>query len=149
LTFAPLAVPLQFLSPLHKATRQLSVHIERRLADLGMSPQEGHLLTYLNRYAPAPVGELVRVFGIKQSTLTSILDRLETAGYIQRTLNPDDRRSFLIHVTESGRALAEQSNARLEALEEEIRGRLSAEEVNAFEAVIRAIEEVTQVDLRG
>ncbi len=72
---------LDFLSPLHKASRQLSVYLESQTRDLGVSPSEGHVLTYLRRYAPAPIGELVRVFGIKQSTFTSLLDRLERAGW--------------------------------------------------------------------
>lgn len=138
---------LQFFSPLHKATRQLGVYLEDRL-DLGMSPQEAHLVTYLHRYAPAPVGELVRVFGLKQSTLTSVLDRLETAGLIQRVLNPDDRRSFLIYITEEGRARAAASNRQLEALEAEIRSRVSAQDMEGFEAVMRAIDEVAGVQLR-
>ena len=141
-------MPLQFLSPIHKATRQLTVYLENNLEDLGMSPQEGHILTYLRRYAPAPVGELVRVFGIKQSTLTSILDRLEATRFISRTLNPDDRRSLLVHITETGRTVAEQSNQRLEALEADIRGRVSARDVEGFEAVMRAMGEVAQVRLR-
>ena len=142
------SVPLQFLSPLHKATRQLSLHIENLLADLGASPQEGHLLTYLNKYAPAPVGELVRVFGFKQSTLTSILDRLERTGLVQRSINPEDRRSFLVHITDAGRVVAEQSNRRLEAMEGEILALVSARDVKGFEAVMRAMGEVARVQLR-
>jgi hypothetical protein len=58
------AMALQFLSPLHKASRQLSVYLEAHTRELGVSPSEGHLISYLRSYAPAPVGELVRVFGM-------------------------------------------------------------------------------------
>ena len=97
---------LQFLSPLHKASRQLSVYLETHTRELGVSPSEGHVVTYLRSYAPAPVGELVRVFGMKRSTLTSMLDRLERDGLLRREVNPGDRRSFLVHVTDAGVALA-------------------------------------------
>jgi MarR family transcriptional regulator, transcriptional regulator for hemolysin len=106
---------LDFFSPLHKASRQLSVYLEARTGELGVSPTEGHVLTYLRGYAPAPIGELVRVFGIKQSTFTSILDRLEGAGLVRRELNPGDRRSFLIHITDEGVALAGRLNGLLAA----------------------------------
>lgn len=141
---------LQFLSPLHKASRQLSVYLEGRDGEalLSLSPSDGHLISYLKSYAPASVGELVRVFGIKQSTFTSMLDRLETAGLIRRELNPADRRSFLIHITDAGRAVAEESNRVLLALEDDIRARVSARDVEGFQAVMRAIEEITQVRLR-
>lgn len=139
---------LQFLSPLHKASRQLSVHLGSPNSELGLSPTDGHLVTYLSKYAPAPVGELVRVFGIKQSTFTSMLDRLEKAGLIRRELNPGDRRSFLIHITDAGHAIAEDADRVLRALEDDIRARVTARDVEGFHAVMRAIEEVTQVRLR-
>lgn len=139
---------LQFLSPLHKASRQLSVYLENLGGERALGPTEGHLVTYLRSYAPASVGELVRVFGIKQSTFTSILDRLERGGLVRRELNPADRRSFLIHITDAGRAQAEQSTRTLETLEAGIRARVNARDVEGFQAVMRAIEEITRVQLR-
>ena len=52
---------LEFLSPLHKASRQITMYLEDQTRELGVSPLEGHVLTYLRKYAPAPVGELVRI----------------------------------------------------------------------------------------
>ncbi|HEU4562026.1 MAG TPA: MarR family transcriptional regulator [Longimicrobium sp.] len=139
---------LQFLSPLHKASRQLSVYLETHTRELGVSPSEGHLISYLRSYAPAPVGELVRVFGMKQSTLTSMLDRLERDGFLRRAVNPDDRRSFLLHVTDAGVELAERLNGRLTQLEAEIRARVSDADMDGFRAVMAAVDEVTRVQLR-
>jgi DNA-binding MarR family transcriptional regulator len=139
---------LDFLSPLHKASRQITVYLEAQTRELGVSPLEGHVLTYLRTYAPAPIGELVRVFGIKQSTLTSLLDRLEKAGLLRRELNPGDRRSFLIHITDRGRALTTRLNRMLQKLEDEIRDRVRRPEVEGFQAVMSAVEDVTRVRLR-
>jgi DNA-binding MarR family transcriptional regulator len=139
---------LSFLSPLHKASRQISVYLETHTQELGVSPIEGHVLTFLRSYAPTPIGELVRVFGIKQSTFTSMLDRLEEAGFIRREINRDDRRSFMIHISDAGRELAERLNERLEALEASIRERVSARDVEGFHAVMGAVEEITKVRLR-
>jgi DNA-binding MarR family transcriptional regulator len=142
------AVALQFLSPLHKASRQISVYLETHTRELGVSPMEGHVLTYLRSYAPTPIGELVRVFGIKQSTFTSLLDRLEKAGFLSREINREDRRSFLIHISEAGRELAERLNRCLETLEQEIRERVAARDVEGFQAVMGAVDEITRVRLR-
>ncbi|HEX6864152.1 MAG TPA: MarR family transcriptional regulator [Thermoanaerobaculia bacterium] len=141
-------MPLEFLSPLHKASRQITVYLETHTRELGVSPGEGHFLSYLRSYSPAPVGELVRVFGIKQSTFTSLLDRLEKAGLIRREMNPGDRRSFLIHITEAGRELAERLNRFLETLEAEIREKVSPQDLEGFRAVMAAVEETTRVRLR-
>lgn len=139
---------LEFLSPLHKASRQLSLHLESRTGERGVSPTEGHILTYLRGYAPASVGDLVRVFGIKQSTFTSMLDRLESAGLVRREVNPEDRRSFLIHLTDAGVELTDRLNQVLHDLEAEIRSRLRPEDVEGFRAVMRAVDEVTKVRVR-
>jgi DNA-binding MarR family transcriptional regulator len=139
---------LEFLSPLHKASRQLSLHLESRMTQADVSPTEGHILTYLRSYAPASVGDLVRVFGIKQSTFTSMLDRLEAGGLVRRDVNPDDRRSFMISLTDRGVELTGRINGLLLELEAEIRSRLTPADVEGFRAVMRAVEEVTRVRLR-
>ena len=139
---------LEFLSPLHKASRQLTMYLEVRTRDLGVSPLEGHVLTYLRKYAPAPVGELVRVFGLKQSTFTSLLDRLERDGLVRRELNPDDRRSLLVHITDRGRDVTIRLGRLLEKLEDDIRARLRRPEVKGFHAVMAAVEDVTRVRVR-
>ena len=139
---------LEFLSPLHKASRQITMYLETRTQELGVSPLEGHVLTYLRKYAPAPVGELVRVFGLKQSTFTSLLDRLERAGLVRRERNPDDRRSLLVHITARGRELTTRLNRMLEKLEDDIRTRLRRGEVKGFHAVMAAVEDVTRVRVR-
>lgn len=139
---------LDFLSPLHKASRQISVYLETHTRELGLSPQEGHILSYLRSYAPTPIGELVRVFGIKQSTFTSILDRLEEAGLVRREINREDRRSFLVHISEQGIELAERLNLLLAKLEDDIRSLVSTRDIKGFHAVMRAVEEITRVKLR-
>jgi DNA-binding MarR family transcriptional regulator len=139
---------LEFLSPLHKASRQITVYLEAHTRELGVSPLEGHVLTYLRKYAPAAVGELIRVFGVKQSTFTSLLDRLEKAGLVRRELNPGDRRSFLIHITDRGRELTARLNRLLETLEDDIRTRVRRPDVKGFHAVMGAVEDVTRVRLR-
>jgi MarR family transcriptional regulator, organic hydroperoxide resistance regulator len=139
---------LDFLSPLHKASRQISVYLESRTRELGVSPIEGHVLTYLRSYAPASIRDLVRVFGIKQSTFTSLLDRLEQDGFVRRSINPADRRSFLIHITDEGKELAARLNRLLRSLEDDIRERVEGRDVKGFHAVMGAVEDITRVRLR-
>lgn len=139
---------LRFLSPIHKAGRQVSVYFEEQTRDLDVSPQEGHLLGYLRAYAPCPISELARVFGLKLSTLTSMLDRLEGRDLLERSLNPDDRRSFVIRLTRSGRRLADRLQTIVEDLERMLEREVSVRDVKGFESVMRAVGAVTQVRLR-
>jgi DNA-binding MarR family transcriptional regulator len=139
---------LDFLSPLHKASRQLSVYLEDQTRALGVSPIEGHVLTYLKSYGPASIRDLLRVFGLKQSTFTSLLDRLEAMECVRRATNPDDRRSFLVHITPKGQDLAAKLHRLLRRLEADIRSRIDARDMAGFQAVMAAVDQLTQVRLR-
>lgn len=139
--------PLQFVSPLHKASRQLGEYMGADSRAHGVEPGEGHLLSYTTLYGPCPVSRLSRVFGHKPSTLTSMLDRLESRALLERNPNPDDRRSFLVSTTEEGARIATELRARLEAMEDRIYSRIDARDFAGFQSVMRAIAEVTQVDL--
>ena len=137
---------LNYLSPLHRATRQIELWFEEHLPDLPGT--EGHMLTYLVPYGPCPVSELVRVFGVKHSTMTSILDRLEKRGLVERNANPTDRRSFLVGLTRKGQSAAAKVNELVAEIEREIGRRVSRGELEGFQKVMKAVEEATNVQVR-
>lgn len=139
---------LQILSPLHKANRQISIHIEERLTDLDLTTVEAHLLCYVRTYGPCPIGELVRVLGHKKSTMTNILDRLEDYGLLQRSVNPTDRRSFLVATTETGERIEDDAQKRVYDLEEGILELVTEDDMRGFRKVIEAVEDVTGVNVR-
>jgi len=139
----PAHPPLQYLSPLHRATRQIQDHLRARTAALGVTGTEAHLVSYLGSYAPVAVGDLLVVFGLKKSTLTGVLDRLVNAGLILRTLHPDDRRSFLVELTPNGRKTARRVRRQVEEFESALDCELSANDKRAFQRVTAAIARVT------
>lgn len=139
--------PLRFLSPIHKASREVGVYFERLMGDSGLAPQEGHILSYLRSYAPCPIADVITVFGLRGSTATSVLDRLEDRGLLTRKPNPDDRRSFLIDLTGEGRKTAEHVQTYVDALERAIGKKVTSQQEAGFRAVMDAIHEVTNVTL--
>lgn len=133
----------RFLSPLHRARRDIERHLEPRLAGLGVSGPEAHLLSYLAAYGPCPVSDLQRVFGHKPSTLTGMLDRLAALALLTREPHPRDRRSSLVGLTPEGRRRAARIVRMLRALERRIRGRVTRAQLSGFEAVLAAVEAAT------
>jgi DNA-binding MarR family transcriptional regulator len=65
---------------------------------------------------------------IPRSRMVSIVDELETRGFLERRPNPADRRVREIHVTETGRAVIEQAFAKALAYERQVTDPLTAEE---------------------
>jgi MarR family transcriptional regulator, organic hydroperoxide resistance regulator len=138
----------QLLSPIHKASRQISIYLERASGELGVSPAEGHLLSYLKSYGPCPISELERVFGLKPSTLTSMLDRLAERGLLTRQVNAKDRRSFTVELSSDGRKLAGRIQRMVAEFEQSIEERITDRQMAGFRAVMEAIAEVTDVNVR-
>jgi len=135
----------QFLSPIHKASRRIGDCLEGFCASFGLSNPEGHLVSYLRSYEPRTVGELLRVFGMKASTATSMLNRLLEAGLILREASAADRRRVVIRLTRRGRAVGAKLQARIAALEAAIRAEVNGSQVEGFQAVMDAIGRATAV----
>jgi DNA-binding MarR family transcriptional regulator len=141
--------PLRFLSPIHKASRQIGIHLTARVEATGLQGPEAHLILFLASYAPCPIGEIRRVLGPKRSTLTSMLDRLESRGLIRRVPCPEDRRSFLVELTGPGGEMADLVRRPVEELEDRIRRDIDEEDLRGFDRVMTAIARVTGVHVRN
>jgi len=132
-------VAVRFLSPVQKTARQIAGYLEQQTAGLEVTTTEGHLLSYLASYTPAPMTELHRVLGVKRSTMTSLLDRLEARSWVRRVPSPRDRRALLVELTQEGRVHATRIREVLEQLEAGIADRVSAADLKGFLAVLTAI----------
>ena len=63
-------------------------------------------LMHIESIAPS---ELADDFGISRQSMTSILDSLESGGYIERTPHPTDRRKKLVRLTADGKRYVQES----------------------------------------
>lgn len=85
------------------------------------SPEEMSVLYVLAERSPLMVKEIARgLQGVGMSKLTRLLDQLEAQGYISRSLNLEDRRSFHVSLTEQGKMLCERLEQQMAALAESI-----------------------------
>ena len=90
------------VAALEATVHRVLEHVAAELADLGLSHGEVNALAQLAPDAPRTVAALQAATGQRASTLTGVLDRLERRGLVERTLNPRDRRSFTVALTEAG-----------------------------------------------
>lgn len=128
---------------LERAAHAVALWLERALPDLRLTQAEAHVLVYLARHAPCAINDLHHSFGHKRSTLTSLLDRLEGRGWIQREAHPTSRRLVLVRLTDAGVPVAERVLHALQALEERVMARSIPEDAGAFLRLLHALEEET------
>src|SRR5580658_3018553 len=125
---------------LQKTTHQTLHALSAALADLSLSAAEINALANLGDEGTVNVRQLTDRTGTRASTLTGVLDRLENRGYLTRELDPADRRSFRLPLTDAGQAVAGRVLAAVTNLEREALGRLSATQIAGYHAVIAALQ---------
>ena len=106
-------------------------------------------MAQLESEGPSTISALHSAFAHRRSTLTSILDRLVAAGLVQREVDSNDRRSFLISLTGRGRLLARKIHRALANIEADVGRRVRAADLAGFEAVVEALQAAAQASRRG
>lgn len=133
--------PPAIIPALERATHAVALWIERAFPDLRLTQAEAHVLAHLAEHAPCSINDLHRGFGHKRSTLTSLLDRLEARGWIERAAHPTSRRLVLVQLTGAGEPVAERVSATLAAIEQRLLTRVGSADGAAFGRVLVALEE--------
>jgi DNA-binding MarR family transcriptional regulator len=88
--------------------------------------------------APAglSMGEVSRRLMVSNGNVTGIVERLEREGLVWRRINPDDRRSQLVRLTDSGRTTFEEMAEAHEGWISSMLSGLSEEEVEQLKYLI-------------
>lgn len=68
-----------------------------------------------------PMGTIGARLQVHPTSVTNAVDRLESAGLVERLAHPSDRRATLVAITADGRAVADEATA---TLNDEVFGRL-------------------------
>ncbi|MFB7719091.1 MarR family winged helix-turn-helix transcriptional regulator [Nocardia sp. NPDC056100] len=101
--------PMQLIGQLKRISGLLDRAVEPIYSEADVSPAEVELLVPL-RYSTEPITaiRLAEHLGMSRAGVSKTLTKLEQKGLIARTPNPDDRRSALVHLTETGIAAIDQ-----------------------------------------
>ncbi len=137
--FNGIAMPLQLIPEIHRATHRIGVHLAR-IAGLGLNQPEAHILAHLASFGDSTISQVHHAFAHKRSTLTSILDRLDERGLITRSTNPRDRREFIVRLTATGKPLAKRAYRELESIEKHTLRRLTKKQIDGFTETLKALE---------
>ena len=130
------------LASLERGAHLIGAYLDPTVSKLGITQGEAHVLAQLAMRGPTAIGELHREFGHKRSTLTNVVDRLEGRKLVRREVNPDDRRSFVLHLTAAGRRAAAPITRRLDELERALDAHTHK---RALEQTIDALERIVGV----
>jgi DNA-binding MarR family transcriptional regulator len=119
---------------LYRAAEESHALANQMLAGMTLSARQAGILTMVTELEPMTQKALGDALRIDRTTMVALLDDLEGKGYVTRQRHPRDRRAFLVHPTDSGRAakaaavqiLDEQQRRFLAPLTRAERGQLAA-----------------------
>jgi DNA-binding MarR family transcriptional regulator len=75
---------------------------------MGINITDHRCLELIERRGGLTAGQLAELSGLSTGAVTTVLDRLERAGYVRRVRDSNDRRRVLVEVTSEGRRMAEE-----------------------------------------
>jgi DNA-binding MarR family transcriptional regulator len=76
---------------------QLSLLDQTVSSSVGLASSDLEILDLVGRRGPLTPSALSAISGVSPATMTGILDRLETEGWVRRERDPHDRRKVNIH----------------------------------------------------
>jgi MarR family transcriptional regulator for hemolysin len=111
----------RFSAALHNTARAWRLLVDRRLKDLGMS-QAGWMTVAIVAKAKKPLSqsELAQKVGVEGATMVAMLDRLASAGLIERVPSETDRRIKRVALTPAGSELYDTVRVEANAVRKQI-----------------------------
>jgi DNA-binding MarR family transcriptional regulator len=85
--------------------RSLRDPIASTCEEFQFTPPQVHTLLWLGQDGALTMGELARRLGVKEKTITGIVDRLEREGHVQRERISLDRRVVRCRLTPEGKRI--------------------------------------------
>lgn len=88
-----------------RAARMLARRFDEALRPLGLTSGQFSLMMSLNRPQPPAMGSVAALLAMDRTTLTAALKPLQRRGLVKVAVDPQDRRSRLIALTDAGHVL--------------------------------------------
>jgi DNA-binding MarR family transcriptional regulator len=98
----------QKLAAFRYAVRRFLRFSEQAAAEVGLTPQQNQALLAIEGFPErnyASIRELAERLQLAHHSVVGLLDRLETAGLVNRTTSPKDKRIVLVRVSRKGQRL--------------------------------------------
>ena len=118
-----------------RLTRRIRTH-----ANTGITPSQMAVLATIIRLGRVTVGQIAEIEHVQPPSVSKIVGTLEKIGYVERSVDPDDRRCAPLVATPAGLAYADEVRAAGRTwLAEQLDG-LDVIDVAAVERALPALE---------
>ena len=126
---------------LYQAVRTVGKAARTAEAGGGIGPSQIAVLGYLEREGPLSIAELAKREKVSHPTMSRMVSSLARTGLIEKTRSPEDARSRMVVITETGKRRRDDALVVRRQLVEELARRLSSD---SLRELVAAAEEVAK-----
>jgi DNA-binding MarR family transcriptional regulator len=121
-----------------KVCQKLLVNLQKSFSESGIevTPIQVMLLFFLQNHDGSSLTQVSQGLMLENPTVTGLVDRLERLEYVKRSDHPNDRRVYLVYLTEKGNKVANKALPIVKRLNEEIKKGYSKDEIEKFKKVL-------------
>lgn len=133
--------PMALIGRIKRLSLYLSREMEKTWAKYDLNAASFDVLATLRRSGPSfalSPGDLMASTMVTSGTMTNRIDQLEKAGLVERRQSPEDRRSFLISLTDEGFRVIDAAVADHVKTQEKLVSGLAAEDRQQLDALLKA-----------
>jgi len=123
--------------------------IATALEGLELPPEDYPFYVLVGAEGPWTPTALAGRMAMPLSTVLFRVKRLEQRGHAERVPNPDDRRSYLVSLTDEGQKLLEQARPRFRAYAEAVESQLGNERVGGLRGGLTELREAIEAQLNS
>ena len=128
----------RFIFLISKVYQKLITNLQKSLSGSGIevTPIQVMLLFFLQQNNGLSLTQISQGLMLENPTVTGLIDRLEKSGHVKRSDHPNDRRVYLVHLTEKGNKVAKKALPIVKKLNEKIKEGYSKGEIEDFKKVL-------------
>ncbi len=121
-----------------KVYQKLINNLQKAFTKSGIevTPVQIGLLFFLQKNDGSSLTQISQGLMLENPTVTGLIDRLEKSGYVKRSDHPNDRRVWLVYLTEKGSKVANRALPIVKRLNGQIKKGYSEEEIESFKKVL-------------
>jgi DNA-binding MarR family transcriptional regulator len=130
----PLAQSTGYL--LQKAGGLLIQDAEKALKSHGLRLRYYYILAVLGSNATLSQQDLAKLLNLDPTTVVAVIDEMEQNAHVERRRNPRDRRRYILHLSDTGRNVLENSSRAVDEVERHFLSGLPAEDRIRLNAIL-------------
>ncbi len=111
-------------------------------ADINLTPHHFEILRLLSEEGTLHASEIGERLQIAKAQMTKLIDRLVVLNIVERKMDPSDRRTYNITLTDQSRAILDEHERRATKAIQDIMSRLSDNELENLSLSLRGLRDL-------